>query len=150
MTWGDIAQEYPDSNVLIADYLKHLCGRYEGEVAMASEHIQWFNGPVPREKMLWHTQFCKRPAQVPALTALAAQEKNTPGNIFPVEVDLLAVGSTTIIRLLGNQRGGHWRLSGGAITLMELFLRLGEYFTAQELFCWYHNASKVVVKRPHA
>ena len=30
---------------------------------------------------------------------------------------------------------------------MELFVRLGEEFTAQELYCWYHNAAKVVAKR---
>ena len=147
---GDITQEYPDSNVPIADYLKHLCRRYEGEVALAYENIQRFAGPVPREKMLWHPQFCKRQAQVPAMTALAARGKHTAGNIFSDEEDLLAIGSTTIIRFLGNHPDFHYRLSGGAIVLMELFVRLGEYFTAQELFCWYRNASKVVVKRPHA
>ena len=92
LTWGDITQEYPDSNVPIADYLKHLCRRYEGEVALASENIQRFAGPVPREKMLWHPQFCKRQAQVPAMTALAARGKRTEGTSFSDEVD-----------------GGHWQ-----------------------------------------
>ena len=150
LTWEYITQEYPNSNVPIADYLKHLSRRYEGEVALASENVQRFAGPVPREKMLWHPQFCKRQAQVPAMTALAARGKRTAGTSFSDEVDLLAIGSTTIIRFLGNQPDGHYRLSGGAITLMELFARLGQWFTAQEWFCWYRNASKMVVKRPHA
>ena len=62
-----------------------------------------------------------------------------------------AVGSTAIIRFAPGERAGHWRLSnGGVVTLMELFVKLGERYTAQELFCWYHHAPKIAVRRPHA
>ena len=135
----------------MADYFKHLCRRYEGEVALTWERVEWFSGPVPREKVLWHPQFGKKPAQMQALTALAAGGKNTPGKFFARDVDLLAVGSTMIVRFAPNARAGHWRLSGGGvITLMELFMKLGERYTAQELFCWYYHAQKIVTKRPHA
>ena len=72
-----------------------------------------------------------------------------PDKSFPVEVDLEAVGSTALIRFILD-RAGHWRLSGGAVTLMELFMKLGEHFSAQELFCWYYIATRVVTKRPHS
>ena len=33
---------------------------------------------------------------------------------------------------------------------MELFHSYGQTHSAQELFCWYHHAEKLVKKRDHA
>ena len=138
-----------ESECPLAEYLKHLCRRYEGEVAVAWEQFTWHAGPPPREKRLWHPQFSKKAAQVSVLAALAARGKTTPGTRFEENEDLLAVGSTTIVRFAADPKVGHWRLSGGAVTLMELFHRLGERFSAQELFCWYYHAPKLTIKRAH-
>ena len=62
---------------------------------------------------------------------------------------MLAVGNTTILRTNQNE-DGHWHLEGGAITLAELFAVFGRFCTISELMFWYHNAPKVVRKRPHA
>ena len=63
--------------------------------------------------------------------------------------DLLAVGSTTILRVKAGQRG-HWRRRGVAITLFELFEQFGKDYTAYELLFWYRHSEKVVRKRAHS
>ena len=69
---------------------------------------------------------------------------------IPDNVDLrLAVGSTTIISFHPNGEG-YWRMSGGVVTLMELFLWFGQEFTAREIFFWYYWAPKIAKKRKHA
>ena len=64
-------------------------------------------------------------------------------------VDLVAVGNTTILRSEpGNS--GHWRLSGGAVSLPMLFDAFDKEFTVSEIMLWYSNAPKVLRKKQHA
>ena len=68
------------------------------------------------------------------------------GNIAE-DVDLQSIGATTILK---PHRGvGHWRLSGGVVTLAQLFRDFGATYTAYDLMAWYLNAPKMIKKRPH-
>ena len=118
---------------------------------MAWEEWNWSPDPLPRDRALWIPQFSKKRTNARQL-ALIAQ---SPVCAWPlvsqiaVGIDLLAVGNTTILRTRRNE-DGHWHLSGGAIGLAELFALFGRDYTVSDLMCWYHNAPKVVRKRPHA
>ena len=59
------------------------------------------------------------------------------------------LGSTRVFRPAVGGEGYHV-VSGGVIILMEMFVKLGERFTARELLFWYSHAPKLARKRPHA
>ena len=143
--WRDIRAEYPDSPDPYEDYIKHLCRCFEGEVALAWAVWRWSSSPLPRDKVLWNPQYGinKRGAY-----ALAKLPRGSEGE-FDDNVDLLAVGNTTILRTKKNC-DGHWHRTGGAISLGDLLAEFGERFTVYELMFWYHNAPKLAKKRPHA
>ena len=66
------------------------------------------------------------------------------------DVNLRAtVGDTTIVRFRDGS-DGHWRLSGGALTLPMLWQEFGSLFTASELLFYYLNCPKLGRTRPHA
>ena len=142
----DIRSEYESmKGNPFAHYVKHLSSRHDGEVALAWEKWQPSDEDLPRDSMLWRPQYAVSDESFHALSSLKR------GDELYIEKteDLLAVGSTTILRPLANSRG-HRYLRGGAITLCELFAQFGEKFTVYELMFWYHNARKFVQKRPHA
>ena len=149
LAWEDIRKEYGgEKNYCgaITQYIKHLQRRHEGEVALSWEVWDWSEENLPRETVLWHPQFAKKKALRGKLQGLQNAELKSGGHLFRDSVELSAFGDTTI---LTSGCGGHLRLKGGAITLMELFAKFGGQYTAQELFSWYYNAQKMVKKRAH-
>ena len=128
-------------------FIKHLCKRYQGEVAFASDKWTFDQRPLEnfRAKILWNKQFATDQRTFDNL-------KQATGDSAVGEVgkrDLLAVGSTTILRGAVGTRG-HWRRSGTVITLPELIENLQATFTATEIMFWYHQAPKVCRKKPHS
>ncbi len=116
------------------------------------------HGPLPRDKVLWLPQYARKAQQRQALVSLAAVGPTSPGDSekFADDADLKSYGDTMILADGGEFNGpqddgavGHWRRYGGAITLGELFMEFGEWFTAQELCVWYFHAEKLVKKRAH-
>ena len=150
MSMDDVSNEHWGKESPLREWLKHICHRYEGEVALAWSRWQWNDGPLPREKVLWHPQFAKSDAQRKALSSFAARWPLAPDEPrFHETVDLESCCNTMIFQI---RKGvvGHWRLKGGVITLMELFETFGAWYTAKELFFWYWHAQKVAKKRAHA
>jgi hypothetical protein len=145
MSWRDIHEEYPESANAFEDYVKHLLKRYEGEVALAWGKWEWSSQPLPRDKVLWNSQYAVRSRNLRALANLAKGE----GSLIDDGEDLLAIGNTMILRA-SKAQDGHWRLCGGAITLAELRAQFGNQFIVSELMFWYHHAAIVVKKRPHS
>ena len=146
-SWDEVENEFPDNESLFVNYIKDLCRRYEGEVALAWESWVFSPTPLPRDKVLWHPQYATKLKGQRALVALP--KGGDPRGRFDDDVDLLAVGSTTILRAMEGG-DGHWHLRGGAITLPQLFAKVGSQFAVQELMFWYSHAPKVVKKRLHA
>ena len=58
-----------------AEYIKHMSGRYAGEVALAWSNFTWYDGPPPRKKLLWHPQFAQKPRQRSVLTGMARRDR---------------------------------------------------------------------------
>ena len=144
--WDDLRVEYPDSRDPFADYIKHFLRCYEGEVALAWDDFRnWSPKPLPRDQVLGDPQFSRNKQNAHALAKLPRSSDTE----FDDTVDLLAVGNTMILRK--NRHGqGHLHISGGAITSGELLLKFGDKLTVYELMFWYHNATKLAKKRPHA
>ena len=141
--WRDIRTEYPTSQDPFEDYIKHLCRCYEGEVALAWQNWRWSPHPLPRDVALWNPQYGRNKGNASALASLPRGSERE----FRDNVDLLAVGNTTILRTKQNC-DGHWHLQGGAISLAQLFEQFGDRYTVYELMFWYHNAPKICKKRP--
>jgi hypothetical protein len=141
----DIRSEYEWDSDPYKEYVKHMSRRYEGEVVLA--WIEWRKSwqALPRDKVLWNPQYAVSTKSAHEISLLPRGD----GPCFDETVDLLAVGNTTILRTKQGT-AGHWYLRGGAITLCELFAKFGDNFTASELMFWYHNAPKIVKKRPHS
>ena len=120
------------------------CKRFEGEVALAWNH--WKRSPeaLPRNSLLWNSQYAISAKYAGALSRISPSNEEQINE----SVDLLAVGNTTILRSRKNEVG-HWRLNGGAITLGQLLVQIGKDVTVCELMLWYHKAPKVARKRPH-
>ena len=155
LSWSQLLTEYKEEDTPMGNrkatekYFKHLQRCYEGEVALSWEEWHPSLGPR-REKILWHPQYAKSRAQMLILEGLKTGKRNHCTKydwLFHEDVDLSAVGDTTILR---HVRGSLQTLEGGAITLMELFVTFGNLFTAAELFFWYYQAPKVVKKRAHS
>jgi hypothetical protein len=54
-------------------------------------------------------------------------------------------------RVLKLRHDGSWKYKTGvAITLLELFVKLGPEYTAAELYAYYNTLATLSVKRPHA
>ena len=123
----DIEYEYSDcEGDPVGLNLKHVLRRYEGEVALAWHEWDWVDGPLPRDKVLWHPQYATSASQRQKLTAVQGA---TPGEF--ANMDLARLGGSAILKA---EDVGHWRRRGGVVTLMELFRTYGQTHTAQELF----------------
>ena len=151
LRWADVRNEYPNEEPF-TKYIKHLLSRYEGEVALAWERWVYSGSGLPRDKALWDPQFATSAANRSNLAKMPREYSNYFGDFgkFGNEVDLLAIGNTTILRTRENEHG-HWYLQrGGAFTLADLFAKFGDTYTVSELMFWYHHAPKLVKKRPHS
>ena len=113
-------------------------------MALAWNHWKWSPEALPKNSLLWNVQYAISAKNAGALSRISPSNEEQ----INASVDLLAVGNTTILRSRKNEVG-HWRLNGGAITLGQLLAEFGKDFTVCELMLWYHNAPKVVRKRPH-
>jgi hypothetical protein len=129
--------------------MKHLVLRFEGEVALTWEHWSWELLPLPRNAEYWNQQFATNEANFKALGNLTFERDGYGISMVHHHIDLEKVGNTTILRTEQGQKG-HWHLSGGAITLADLFFKFGEQYTVSELMSYYYNAKKVCRKRQHA
>ena len=133
LTWNDLCSEFPTSEEPYQDYINHLCGRYEGEVALAWQNWQWSPYALPRDKALWDPQFSINNNSHYAFAKLPNGSNAEFGdNEFDDNVNLLAVGNTKSLRARNNS-DGYWYLEGAAITLGELLAQFGARFTVAEL-----------------
>ena len=149
-SWLQVKSEYFDKQDPYKEYIHHLVQRFEGEVAIAWQMLEFSEEPLPRDADLWHTQFASNEQNYQALSRLTFQWSNhTRCWVIPDSVDLTKVGNTTILRSRAGENG-HWHLNGGAITLAELFDKFGERYTVAELMLWYYNAPKILRTRQHA
>jgi hypothetical protein len=153
LSFYDICSEFETSydrygrDVAAKEYIKHLQRRYDGEVALSIERWVASVEDMPRHKEMWQPQFAKNADQRRELFDLQwAGSKYQESYPQTRRFDLSAVGDTMILR---RSSGGHSRLEGRAITLMELFAKCGKDYTAQECFFWYYHAPKVAKKRMH-
>ena len=145
-SWHEVLEEYPESDSPFTEYLKHMCRRYEGEIALAWGEWVWSPRPLPRNKVLWHPQYARKSAK-----PLVDVTRRTSDQMIPQDISLLAVGNTMILRPNSSASDdGHWHRRGGAITLAELLMNFGQNHTFEELMFWYYHSPKLVKKRLHA
>ena len=149
LTREEIFEEYKGKDFPLSDYMKHLVQRFEGEVALTWEHWTWESQPLPRNAEYWNQQFATNEKNFKALGNLRFETDGWGTSIVHHTVELERVGNTTILRTEQGQRG-HWHLSGGAITLADLFFKFGDNYTVSELMNYYYNSKKVCRKRAHA
>ena len=133
-----------------SNYIKDLCRRYEGEVALAWSEWTWSPENLPRAVNRWQPQFATDEASMSKLLALGkASTQASSEFLFSDDVNLVAAANTTVL-YVDPQSGGHWRRRGNAITLAELLYALGQKCTVSDIMFWYCHAPKVVKKRRHA
>ena len=124
--------------------------RTEGEAALT--WFTWTYSPddLPRNSIYWDPQFATSEKSYEALSSLSSKVVNIKPGVWEIDpsVDLRSVGNTTIHKTRDGE-AGHWHLSGGAITLAELFWTYGEKCSVAELMHWYYNAPKVLRKKGH-
>ena len=149
LTREEIFEEYKGKDFPLSDYMKHLVQRFEGEVALTWEHWTWESQPLPRNAEYWNQQFATNEKNFKALGNLRFETDGYGNVIVHHTIELERVGNTTILRTEQGQRG-HWHLSGGAITLADLFFKFGDNYTVSELMNYYYNSKKVCRKRAHA
>ena len=110
-------------------------------------------GDVPRNARLWDPQFARHREQAHVMRQLpftgCGSYKRGHAEVLAHVNFRATMGDTTIVRFRDGS-DGHWRLSGGALTLPMLWQRFGSVFTASELSSYYLNCSKLVRTRPHA
>ena len=150
MTQKAVQEEYPEQADFLKQYIHDLVQRFEGEVALAWSNWTYVADPLPRDAGLWDEQYALNEENYKALKGIC--NSTVPGPLGPVVdpgVDLAGLGNTTILRSMPG-KAGHWRLNGGAISLPELFQKIGTRFTVSELMLWYYNAPKVLRKRRHS
>ena len=150
-SWDEVRSEYADTDGCpFKQYVHHYIKRFEGEVALAWQNWTFTDDPLPRNAKFWEEQYATDFDNYAALSSLrthwAYQESQY---VINDDEDLRQVGNTTIIRTKDGC-SGHWRLNGGAITLAELFHQFGKDFSVAEIMLWYHNAPKMLRKRPHS
>ena len=127
-------------------YIKDLCRRYEGEVALAWSEWTWSPENLPRAVNLWQPQFATDEASMSKLLALG---KASTQASFSDDVNLVAAANTTVL-YAESQVGGHWSIRGYAITLAELLHLFGQACTVSDIMFWYWHAEKLVKKRRHS
>ena len=143
-------REFKDKHgVPWSHYIKDLCRRYEGEVALAWSQWTWSPENLPRAVNLWQPQFATDEASMSKLLALRkASTQSSFELLFSDDVNLVAAANTTVL-YADSQSGGHWRRRGYAITLAELLYAFGQECTVSDIMFWYCHAPKVVKKRRH-
>ena len=130
-----------------AKLIKHLCRAYEGETVFTL--ASWEHDPKPlssyRDRRFWDPQFAVDNDQYDLLRQNYGRCDHR-GKLY-ADVDLLAVGSTTLFQI--PPQGPHQTRAGSIITLGELIAALGEQYTAMELMMWYWNAPRLTGRKPH-
>ena len=152
LTRHDIFREFKDKpGVPWSHYIKDLCRRYEGEVALAWSEWTWSPENLPRAVNLWQPQFATDEASMSKLVALSKASKNPSSEqVFSDDVDsLLVAAANTTVLYAESPSGGHWRRRGNVITLAELLFAFGERCTVSDIMFWYCHAQKLVKKRRH-
>ena len=138
------------TNQVLPHYIKDLCRRYEGEVALAWGPWNWSKENLPRDVKLWDPQFATDEASTSKLVASLKASKNPSSeHVFSDDVDLVPAANTTVL-YADSHFGGHWHRTGKAITLAELLYAFGQDCTVSDIMFWYCHAPKLVKKRRHA
>ena len=102
-SWRQVRADYPESEVPFEEYIKHLCRRFEREVALAWGQWKWSPGLLRKNRLLWNVQYATSAQNADALNRLL---RCNDGDIQG-SVDLLDVGNTTILSSKKNE-AGHW------------------------------------------